>query len=90
MLRIKFVKIKYFYLFQTIVVVIMVNQLMVNQNSRTYFSSGDIDQRELKTKSEKVKPLPMCPEKSLLLLGQLFIHRRIEDQGMIRGHSNNT
>jgi len=79
------IKLKYFYLFQTIVVVIMVTQLMVIQNSRTYFSSEDIniDQRELKTRTKKVKPLPMCPEKSLLLLGQIFIHRGIKEEGMI-------
>ena len=83
MLGIKLLKIKHFFLFQTVLAMIMVTQIMVIQNSRTYFSSKETIQRQFITRAKEVEPLPMCPEKSQLLVGQIFIHRGINKRGMV-------
>jgi hypothetical protein len=82
MSRFKLLKLKYFFFLQTVIaVMIMVTQFMVIHNSISYFDSKETKQRHLKDKPTEIVPLPMCLEKSPLLLGQIFIRKGLKGQG---------
>jgi hypothetical protein len=78
----KLLKLKHFFFFQTVIAVIMVTQFMVIQNSISYFDAKEIKQRQVIKKSKEIGPLPICSEKTSLLLGQIFIKRGIKARGM--------